>query len=252
MPCLHFVSLDNENNEYSFVDLAKSVLQQKNTYWQWTIEKDLFQKLEDSDIKQKMIADKRIEVMELSSGIKTIDLTENWGITFLHLGFSLSSNFVDLVERHQKNSSFDLLYTDLQLISAEKKNVGIWRRPHQCFERLLHQNYVSGALVIQKKVIERVRDQGFTALSEIENRAICDVVSQNGTARHVFEPVVSANRKCVTELMLTDSPEWLKAASSVAAKKQQGFVHAQGPTGNWVMRRLLKEKVSISIVIPTR
>ena len=60
MPCLHFVSLDNENNEYSFVDLAKSVLQQKNTNWQWTVEEDLFQKLEDSDLKRKMIADKRI------------------------------------------------------------------------------------------------------------------------------------------------------------------------------------------------
>jgi len=252
MPCLHFVSLDSGNTEYSFIDLAESVLQQKNRNWQWTIEANLFQRLEDSDLKRKLTADKRIEVVDLSSGIETIDLTENWAITFLHLGFSLSNNFVDLVERHQKNSSFDLLYTDLQLISAEKKNVGIWRRPHQCFERLLHQNYVSGVLVIQKNIIERVRDQGFTALSEIENRAICDVVSENGTVRHVFEPVVSANRKCVAELMLTNSPDWLESASFAAVQKQQGFVKALGPTGNWVMRRMPKEKVSISIVIPTR
>jgi hypothetical protein len=252
MECLHLVSLEDENIDYSFNNVAKSVLLQKDTNWQWTIEEKLFKKLKPSNLKRKIRADKRIAIVNLSNNIENIDISKNWGIVFLRPGFLIATNFIEVIEEQQLEESFDLLYTDIQLLNAENRHDGIWRRPQNCAERLLHHNYVSGALVLQKFVIENLIAHGDTPLDEIEAKAICEVMVEEGTLRHIADPIVQVRREIVAEQMHAGSQQWLEETSKIAVKKQYGFVSALGPTGNWVMRRLPKEKVSISIVIPTR
>jgi hypothetical protein len=252
MSYLRIVSLEDEDIDYSFNNVAKSVFLQTNANWQWTIEEKLLKRLTRSNLKRKIRADKRITVRNLSINAVELDLSKNWGIVFLRPGFSIARNFIQVIEEQQLKESFDFLYTDVQLINRENGNDGIWRRPQNCTERLLHHNYVSGALVVQKSVIENVIAHGDIPLDEIEAKAICEVIAEEGTFQHIADPIVQVRREIVAEQMHAGSQHWLEETSKVAVKKQHGFVSAQGPTGNWVMRRLPKEKVSISIVIPTR
>ena len=252
MSCLHIVSLEDEDIDYSFDNVAKSVLLQTNINWQWTVDEKLFKKLTRSNLKRKIRTDKRITITNLSNNIEKLNLSKNWGIVFLRPGFSIASNFIEVIEEQQLEECFDLLYTDFQLLNAENGHDGIWRKPQNCIERLLHHNYVSGALVLQKSVIESIIAQGVTALNEIESKAICAVIAEEGNFHHIPDPIVHVRREIVAEQMHTGSQQWLEETAKVAVKKRHGFVSAQGPTGNWVMRRLPKEKVSVSIVIPTR
>jgi GT2 family glycosyltransferase len=252
MTCLHFVSLEDRNSDRSFDNEVKSLLYQNNANWQWSIDEVQFNKLRSLKLKRKIRSDKRITILNLSNELDRLDTSRNWGIVILHNGFSLAKNFVDVVEEIKLTKSFDLLYSDIQLIDEDNKNLGIWRRPRNCTERLMHHNYVSGALVIQEGIFSRVRAGGISALNEIENRAICDVLLSEGTFQHVIEPITRARRDIVMEQMDAPSQQWLEETSKVATGKKLNFVSVQGPTGNWVKRRTAKEKFSVSIVIPTR
>ena len=252
MENLRIVSLENGNKKFSFSATAQSVLNLKSSNWQWTIEDALINRIEDTSLKGKILADQRISVVSSTADAQSLELASTWGILFLHLGFQLAANFVTEIENHKLDFDFDLLYSDVQLLDTENQKIGIWRRPHNCFERLLHHNYVSGAAVMSKDVVERACSEGAKSLHEIEHQSICDVMARKGGVRHVFEPLVSVQRQLVVQDMLQPTSSWLQQVAKSASSLGQGFVLAPGPTGNWVMRRLPKEKVSISIVIPTR
>jgi hypothetical protein len=252
MQSISFVSTGCIQDGTSFLETAESVFKQLNKQWNWLVDEKLFSVLENNALKNKMTADQRVLILNSESVFASLNLLEVWGTVFLHSGFSISSHFTDEIIKHNEAVGFDLLYTDLQLLNDDDTEEHVFRRPHRCVERLLHQNYVSGALAVKKHVLEEVFAQGVTALNEIEARAICNVVKRNGAIRHVFEPIVRARRSHVEKQMLTGSPEWLEAASSAVETMQQGFVHAPGPTGKLTIRRSPKKKVSISVVIPTR
>ena len=252
MQKLRIVSLETGSEKFAFSSTAQSVLNLKSNNWQWIIEDSLIKRIENVALKGKILADQRISVVGSTADVQILDLADSWGVVFLHPGFQLAADFVTEIEKHKSDFDFELLYSDVQLLDVENRKIGIWRRPHNCFERLLHHNYVSGAAVVSKEVVEQVCSEGAKSLYEIEYQSICSVMARKGSVRHVFEPLVSAQRQLVAQDMLQPTSSWLEQVTKSASSLGQGFVLAPGPTGNWGMRRLPKEKVSISIVIPTR
>ena len=252
MKNLHFVSYENGSGENFFAESLKALLAQKNKSWRWTIEEKLITGLGDSALRKKLVKDKRVSVVKGAGFTECLVDLDTWGVVFLRPGFQLVVDFISEVEKHKSDSNFDLLYSDVQLLDSENQYRGIWRRPHKCNEHLLHRNYVSGAVVVSREVIEKISLKDLTTLREIEYQSICEVLVNRGVIRHVFKPIVCAQRQLVSQDMLEPDALWLETAAKAANKMGQGFVIAQGPTKNWAIRRLPKERVSISIVIPTR
>ena len=94
MENLRIVSLENGNKKFSFSATAQSVLNLKSSNWQWTIEDALINRIEDTSLKGKILADQRISVVSSTADAQSLELASTWGILFLHLGFQLAANFV--------------------------------------------------------------------------------------------------------------------------------------------------------------
>jgi O-antigen biosynthesis protein len=247
-----FLSAGQSANGASFSDTARSVLEQRSGNWKWIIEEQTFNQLNDDLLIKKLKAHASVVVLNSKSPMGNLNMSDSSAVCFLHPGFSLVPHFINEIDNHSASDDFDLLYTDLQLLNDDGDQEQIWRRPHSCLERLLHHNYLSGALVVKKHVFERVFAGGESELSEVELMAICDVMVTGGVIRHVFEPLVKNKRHNIVKLMSKSSPQWLHETTKMISSKGLGFVHAPGPTGKTTIRRLPKEKVSVSIVIPTR
>ena len=247
-----FVSAGQSTNGDSFSDTARSVLDQRSGNWKWIIEEQIFNQLKDDSLTKKLRAHASVVVLNSENTMAKLNLSDSSAVCFLHPGFSLVPHFISEIDNHSTSEDFDLLYTDLQLLNDDGDHEQIWRRPHSCLERLLHHNYLSGALVVKKHVFERVFTGGKSELSEVELMAICDVMATGGVIRHVFEPLVKNERHNVVKVMSKSSPQWIHETTKMISSKGLGFVHAPGPTGKTTIRRLPKEEVSISVVIPTR
>lgn len=252
MRTLHFISHQCTSDSISFEAATESLLRQSNQNWEWTVTSELMSKSASALLQKKIASHPKIHIISETEFSNTFNFSKNWAYVFYDPNFVLASNFIDTIERHADNFEFDLLYSDVEIISKNTFKPQIWRRPKSDLERLFHSDYLFGALVVTQNNLEHLTDDAKKNICMIEHQATFSTLRNRKNVHHVFESIVSAREDYLFQKLNSMDNDRLEIAANLASEQGKGFVRALGPTGNWGVRRLAKEKVSISIVIPTR
>jgi GT2 family glycosyltransferase len=252
METAHFLSYRCPSDKDAFEEAAESLLNQKNNNWEWTLIPELVLKNTSASFREKLTSHPRVNFISELDFAEKFDFSKNWAYVFFDTNFKLEPNFVDQIEIHHKAWQFDLLYSDVEISGDGDLQNKIWRRPKRDLERLFNSDYLFGALVVSQKNIDQLSKDCKKYIWMVEQHASFAVAARNGNVHHVFEPLISASEEYLFEKTNNVDHDRLEIAANIAASQGRGVVRALGPTGNWALRRMAKEKKTISIVIPTR
>ena len=252
METSHFLSYRCPGDKDGFEEAAESLLNQKNQNWEWTLIPELVLKNTSGSFRQKLVSHPKVNFVSELDFAEKFDFSRNWAYVFFDPKFKLETNFVDQIEIHHKAWQFDLLYSDVEILGDGDLQNKIWRRPKRDLERLCNSDYLFGALVVSQKNIVQLSNECKKNMRMVEQLATFAIVAGNRNVHHVFEPLISASEEYLFEKINNVDHDRLEIAANIAASQGKGVVRALGPTGNWALRRMAKEKTSISIVIPTR
>ena len=252
METAHFLSYLCPSDKDAFEEAAESLLNQKNKNWEWTLIPELVLKNTSELFRKKLISHPKVNFISELDFAEKFDFSKNWAYVFFDTNFKLDSNFVDQIEIHHKAWQFDLLYSDVEILGNGDSQNKIWRRPKRDLERLFNSDYLFGALVVTQKNIDQLSKECKKNMWMVEQHATFSIYAGNKNVHHVFEPLIAASKKYLYKKTNNVDLERLEIAANIAAVQGKGVIRALGPTGNWALRRMAKEKTSISIVIPTR
>lgn len=252
MQTLHFLSYRCPGDREAFEKAVESLLKQKNKNWEWTLIPELVLKNTSASIREKITSHPKVNLISELDFAEKFDFSKNWAYVFFDTNFRLDPNFVGMTEVHHKAWQFDLLYSDVEILGDGDLQNKIWRRPKRDLERLFNSDYLFGALVVSQKNIAPLSKECKKKMWMVEQHAIFSIIAENKNVHHVFEPLISASEEYLHEKINNVDLDRLEIAANIAAGLGRGVVRVLGPTGNWALRRMAKEKTSISIVIPTR
>ena len=153
MQTLHFLSYRCPGDREAFEKAAKSLFEQKNKNWEWTLIPELVFKNTSASFREKIISHPKVNLISELDFAEKFDFSKNWAYVFFDTNFRLDPNFVDMTEVHHKAWQFDLLYSDVEILGDGDLQNKIWRRPKRDLERLFNSDYLFGALVVSQKNI---------------------------------------------------------------------------------------------------
>jgi len=252
METVHFLSYRCPGDKDAFEEAAESLLNQKNKNWEWTLIPEGVLKNTSELFRKKLISHPNVNFVTELDFAEKFDFSKNWAYVFFDTNFKLDSDFVDQIEIHHKAFQFDLLYSDVGILGNGKLQNKIWRRPKRDLERLSNSDYLFGALVVTQKNIDQLSKDCKKNMWLVEQHATFAIIAGNRNVHHVFEPLISASKEYLFEKTNNVDHDRLEIAANSSSVQGKGVVRALGPTGNWALRRMAKEKKTISIVIPTR
>ena len=252
MKTLHFITHHTTSDDASFEAAAESLFNQKNQNWEWTLIPELVLKNISAALQKKIISHPKVNLISEVNFSDKFDFAKNWAYVFFDPNFILEASFVDTIELHHKHFQFDLLYSDVKFKDGISLQNKIWRRPKNDLERLFSSDFLFGVLVITQNNVVQLSPESLKDIRMVEQHATFSVIEGKKNVHHVFEPLVAASEEYLYQKLNNVDNDRLEISAKLATEQGKGFVRALGPTGNWGLRRLPKEKVSVSIVIPTR
>ena len=252
MKTLHFLSHLCPSDLDVFEASAESLFKQKNPNWEWTLISELVLNNTSPSFRDKLISHPKVHLVSEAEFAENFDFAKNWAFVFFDNNFELVPNFIDEIEEHHESWQFDLLYTDVAISGYGNLQNKIWRRPKRDLERLFHHDYLFGALVVSHQNIDELSKDCKKNMRDLEQYAVFAIVAANKNVHHVFNSLISGSEEYLFEKINDQNHVRLEIAAEVAEKQGKNYIRAQGPNNNWTLRRMPKERVSISVVIPTR
>jgi GT2 family glycosyltransferase len=252
MKTLHFLSYRCPSDLDVFEKSAESLLNQKNQNWEWTLISEVVSKDMSASFRKKLSSNPKVHIISEVEFAENFDFSINWAFVFFDTHFKLVPDFVEKIQTLHQSCKFDLLYSDVEILSNDLSQNKIWKRPKSDSERLFNSDYVFGALVVTQQHIEQLDSDYKKSMQMVE---IYATVATSGVSQNVHqesEPLVSAQEGYLFQKVNEVEIERLDIAAELADKQGKLYVRVLGPTGNWALRRMPTEAVSVSIVIPTR